>query len=52
MNIISIYSLNHHSGLEIKRGAKLLDLMEVTFLVEDKRFWYQVIYEHELVFES
>lgn len=48
MNIISIYSLNH-PGLEIKRGTKLLGLMEVTFLVEDKRFWYQVIYEQILI---
>ena len=33
----AIYSLNH-PGLEIKRGTKLLGLMEVTFLVEDNVF--------------
>ena len=38
-----------HSGLEIKRGTKLLGLLEVTFLVKDDIFWYQVIYEQILI---
>ena len=38
-----------HSGLEIKRGTKLLGLMEVTFLVKDDSFCYQVIYEQILI---